>query len=51
MLKDTDRIFTNLYNDESWKIDSAILREIGTIQKKYYLKEKIGLLMKSKLQN
>ena len=26
MLKDTDRIFTNLYNDESWKIDSAILR-------------------------
>ena len=26
MLKDTDRIFTNLYNDESWKIDSAISR-------------------------
>ena len=26
MLKDTDRIFTNLYNDESWEIDSAISR-------------------------
>jgi len=26
MLKDTDRIFKNLYNDYSWKIDSAISR-------------------------
>ena len=26
MLKDKDRIFTNLYNDESWKIDSSISR-------------------------
>ena len=26
MLKDTDRIFTNLYNDESWEIESSIKR-------------------------
>ena len=26
MLKDTDRIFTNLYNDDSWDLESAIKR-------------------------
>ena len=46
MLSDKDRIFKNLYNDLGSDLDSAKKETTGLILKKYFPKEKIGLLMK-----
>ena len=51
MLKDEDRIFKNLYNDFGNDLMSSQKEEIGVIQKKFWKKEEIGLLMKLKHQN
>ena len=43
MLKDEDRIFKNLYNDNSSDLESLQLKEeIGKMLKKFFLKEKNG---------
>jgi len=44
MLKDEDRIFKNLYNDNGADFISAKKKEvIGPIQKKFVIREKNGL--------
>ena len=55
-LKDSDRIFTNLYRDGSPWIDGALkrvgmnlLRETGTELRIYYSMDKTGSLTKSSL--
>ena len=43
MLEDKDRIFKNLYNDLGADLESAKKEAIGLIQRKYALRDKIGL--------
>ena len=50
MLKQEDKIFKNLYNDHGWELNRSNVM-IGKIQKKLFLKEKNGLLMRLKPQN
>ena len=42
MLKDKDRIFTNLYGDYGNDLKSSFEEVTGKEQKKYYLKKKVG---------
>ena len=51
MLKDEDRIFKNLYNDNGADFTSAKKEVIGQIPKNFATREKNGLLMKLNFLN